>query len=253
MVVHLEDARLANAAMVAAVRLVLTTPLAMPSITGLLLLLHQVGHGVRLAGILPLGVTAGDLPGVRQDALRVADEQHGGEVVEHYELDLALDPGGDVHILPLDTNLEQGYQVQEGVDRPEARDGAKYIRDRQELQGLCEPLNVRHLQRPPNAARGAVYTSNAVTRGASAPAPGAAAAAAAAAATGVMPGPKAGEKAAYKCPTDEEVQAQLSKLSVGAEAMPKMDFGVEVPAASPPPNPAAASAPAAAAEAEEAA
>mmetsp|Transcript_51145 Transcript_51145/g.118874 ORF Transcript_51145/g.118874 Transcript_51145/m.118874 type:complete len:350 (-) Transcript_51145:99-1148(-) len=36
-------------------------------------------------------------------------------------------------------------------------------------------------------------------------------------AAGATVGAKAGERAAYKCPTDEEVQAHLSKLSVAAE------------------------------------
>lgn len=43
----------------------------------------------------------------------------------------------------------------------------------------------------------------------------------------VMPGKGAGTKAAYKCPTDEEVQARLSKLSVGTEAVPKADVSAD--------------------------
>jgi len=46
---------------------------------------------------------------------------------------------------------------------------------------------------------------------------GAGAAAVAAAAGVAGPGIKTGEKATYKCPTDEEVHAHLSKLSMGAE------------------------------------
>mmetsp|Transcript_33962 Transcript_33962/g.65729 ORF Transcript_33962/g.65729 Transcript_33962/m.65729 type:complete len:177 (+) Transcript_33962:2-532(+) len=54
----------------------------------------------------------------------------------------------------------------------------------------------------------------------------AAAAAASAAATGDGAG---GEKAAVKCPTDEEVRALLSRLSVAAEATPSVATTDEVP------------------------
>uniref|UniRef100_A0A7S2ADP2 Uncharacterized protein n=1 Tax=Alexandrium andersonii TaxID=327968 RepID=A0A7S2ADP2_9DINO len=53
----------------------------------------------------------------------------------------------------------------------------------------------------------------------------AAAAAASAAGATLAGGAKSGEKAAYKCPTDEEVQAHLSKLNMGNEAP-----GLELPA-----------------------
>merc|ERR1719458_658254 len=48
----------------------------------------------------------------------------------------------------------------------------------------------------------------------------AAASAAAAGGGAVQSGQKANDKAAFKCPTDEEVQARLSKLSVAAKAAP---------------------------------
>jgi len=47
------------------------------------------------------------------------------------------------------------------------------------------------------------------------------------AAGGIIPGKGGGTKAAYKCPTDEEVHARLSKLSVGAEVGPKPDATTE--------------------------
>jgi len=123
--------------------------------------------------------------------------------------------------------------------------------------GMPVPPGIPPGMMPGMGAAGLMAGKGAGVKGGLVPgASGAAAAAAAATGVGLAPPavPKSGEKAAFKCPTDEEVQAHLSKLSVGAEAGPRAEEaqaaaeGAAAPAAAPTPQ----SAPVPAGETEEA-
>mmetsp|Transcript_74615 Transcript_74615/g.230617 ORF Transcript_74615/g.230617 Transcript_74615/m.230617 type:complete len:210 (+) Transcript_74615:619-1248(+) len=152
MVVHLEDAGLAHPAVVAAVRLVLVAPLAVPPEAGPLHLLQARGHeGARrdVAGVqrrvLPLRVVLRDFPGVLQDAAHVADEHERREVVEDDGLDHAAPSGVLVHAAgsPPGAQLQQRHAMQRDVDAVERHDGECHEGDGQKLLRLAEALPLR--------------------------------------------------------------------------------------------------------------
>eukprot|EP00446_Apocalathium_sp_SHHI-4_P055034 CAMPEP_0177359832 /NCGR_PEP_ID=MMETSP0368-20130122/36327_1 /TAXON_ID=447022 ORGANISM="Scrippsiella hangoei-like, Strain SHHI-4" /NCGR_SAMPLE_ID=MMETSP0368 /ASSEMBLY_ACC=CAM_ASM_000363 /LENGTH=199 /DNA_ID=CAMNT_0018822373 /DNA_START=435 /DNA_END=1033 /DNA_ORIENTATION=+ len=91
MVVHLQDAGLADAAVMAPVRLVLPAPLAVPPLARLLHLLQGHWRPIRREVLIrskriPLRIVFGNLPGVREDAPDVTDHQHGRQEQENDEL-----------------------------------------------------------------------------------------------------------------------------------------------------------------------
>eukprot|EP00411_Alexandrium_monilatum_P072389 CAMPEP_0175557388 /NCGR_PEP_ID=MMETSP0096-20121207/35348_1 /TAXON_ID=311494 /ORGANISM="Alexandrium monilatum, Strain CCMP3105" /LENGTH=336 /DNA_ID=CAMNT_0016860533 /DNA_START=76 /DNA_END=1085 /DNA_ORIENTATION=+ len=154
----------------------------------------------------------------------------------------------------LQGNSVKTTEIQAQLARLDAR--LKQQQKQRKLEPLLDRLTV--LEQKVAAAAHWRFQNMGVGATGDAGAAGSGAAAAAAAATGVGLAPpavpKSGEKAAFKCPTDEEVQAHLSKLSVGAEAGPRAEEaqaaaeGAAAPAAAPTPQ----SAPVPAGETEEA-
>lgn len=88
MVVHFQDAGLADSAVVAAVGLVLVAPLAMTPFTGLLPFLH--GHGLDnwyCWIYIPLRIVFWDFSRTHQYALDVARQEHTRQPMKYDKLD----------------------------------------------------------------------------------------------------------------------------------------------------------------------
>lgn len=150
MMIHLQNTSAANAAMVAAIRLVLATPLAVSSVAGLLRLLQKRPWFPFTAGywdchaVLPIRIV-GNLPGMSDNGAKIANEQHDCHDVEDCAISHTLSPEWLVNSGALRANLQHRRNVAIHEDAPETTDGGKNENHGNKLGLFVEPGSSRPL------------------------------------------------------------------------------------------------------------
>jgi hypothetical protein len=143
-VIHFQDARSANTAMMATIRFVLSTPLAMSSLTSFFRL-HQAQVLHHFAGIVfapslvsPMWIIVWNLAWMFKNASHIAQEQEESDDVEGDRLPHTSRPSGIIPVVGRNIILKHGEAMEEKVDEVQARDGEPYECDRQKLCRLIE-------------------------------------------------------------------------------------------------------------------